>query len=162
MARWDITGTWTGQYSYHPGPMYPSLPPPVVFTLTARAGWFGSFRGSVQDDPASVPAGEAPVSGRVSRWSVRFEKRYPTMWAYHVGRFMTFREYLETEYGMPLDEDVPSSPILYRGKYDPVEEVMSGTWEILPAPIGFYSGGWARELTAGTGSGDWHARRTIE
>jgi hypothetical protein len=154
-----MSGRWIGEYSYHPSDAYDSLPVPVRFTLTAQPRWLGWFRGEVRDDPTMVPAGEARISGRVSGWSVRFDKQYANLWFWYKGRYVPLSEFLDRELQMPLDADVASELIRYRGEYNPDEQTLRGTWELVPRPLVFYSNGQMYILPAISGSGDWHARR---
>lgn len=66
MVKWDISGEWEGEYAYDPGPAYPILPAATRFTLVARRGWLGRFRGTAEDGAGGPPSGPAAVSGRVT------------------------------------------------------------------------------------------------
>src|SRR5262249_25108242 len=81
VARVDIGGTWVGRYGYDEE-LLDEVPPPVVFTLVARVGWFGRFRGTIQDDPVAGNPDEAAVRGWVTERTVEFRKQYPMFYMF--------------------------------------------------------------------------------
>ena len=159
MPRFDIEGVWDGVYSYDPDEGLPELPPETRFTLTARAGWFGSFRGTVQDDPdGGVPD---PATVRGWRWGLglTFTKRYPTVFVNYHGRSVPLADSLELEYGMTVDHEVPGLPIFYRGEYDPVDDAVTGTWHYRPERVWVRSRGRWHEMDIPATTGRWTMRR---
>lgn len=159
MVRWDITGSWVGEYFYHPSPAFPTLPPGSGFTLTTTRGWFGRFRGFVQDDPATGAPVEADVTGWVFGKTVRFRKQYRAFYINLGVRRVTLREHLELDHGMPLDRDVPARPIRYSGTYDPEEDVITGTWRISSGQIRIRSRGRIFHIPVPVLTGSWSMRR---
>jgi hypothetical protein len=159
MTSWDITGSWTGEYSYHPNELHMVLPPSVGFTLTARAGWFSRFRGTVQDDPKKGSPEEATIRGKIVGTRVTFVKQYPICYMTTGDRLVSVREWAEAAHGLDLDRDVPPAPIRYRGEYDPVEQTVLGTWKqeqyCLRIPIGRR----VLRMQMASQTGDWSMRR---
>jgi hypothetical protein len=158
LASFRIGGTWEGEYWHQPSATLPSPPPAVRFTLTARAGWFGAFRGTIQDDPALGVPEPAAVKGQVVGSAVAFVKRYPAPFVRHGGRCMAFREYVEAVCGLPLDEDVPGPPIVYEGSFDAAGGSASGVWRHDGDQLFFSSDGQLREFPL-RGSGGWRMTR---
>lgn len=158
MARLDIGGTWVGQYGYDED--FPDdVPPPVAFTLTARPGWFGRFRGTVRDDPAAGVPDEAAVRGWVTETTVEFRKQYPVFYMQLRGERVTLREYMEELNGVSIDRDVPPKPIHYRGEYDPVRGAFAGAWRIPGGPVWLSSNGRSLRLEFPECTGVWAMRR---
>jgi hypothetical protein len=159
VARFKIDGIWEGEYSYQPKRDGPEAPPPVRFTLTARAGWFGGFRGTIQDDPSRASRDLATVKGRVSGLSLTFTKQYPEMWVYHQGQSIPMRELLQLEKGLTVDGKIRGYPILYEGDYDEAEQLVSGVWWFVPQAATFRSRGKVYQIPTAGGSGRWTMRR---
>jgi hypothetical protein len=129
MAKWDITGTWIGEYSYDPHFAVQVLPPPISFSLSAHLGWLGRFQGTIQDDPVGGTFEAAAMVGRVCGHSVSFRKQYPHYYVFHEEKLMTLKEQLQAIHGIALDEDPPAEPIWYRGQYDGGSEVVKGLFQ---------------------------------
>jgi hypothetical protein len=102
--RWNIAGTWVGEYSYHPNHVFPSLPSATPFTLMARRGWFGHFTGVIQDDPANGVPEAASAGGFVKGLSVTFRKQYPEVYIRSGDRSVTLRDKLEAKYGITVSK----------------------------------------------------------
>jgi hypothetical protein len=141
MARWDITGSCSGEYSYDSHHSLPGVPSSVSFTLSAHQGWFGRFKGVVRDDPTSGLAEEASVRGRVAGTRLTFWKRYPVLYVYFEGKLAAIDEQLRAQHGIKLDRNILPAPIRYCGEYDPVDGAVRGTWEVRPHRIRFRKGG---------------------
>ena len=165
MPRLNIGGRWVGEFSYHAG-ANPNIPQGGFgFTFEARRGWFGHFRGTVQDDPhGSEPRPEvATISGYVSGTSVFFRKVYPVLrFITEDERTMALSDYMAEINGIEIDAEVASPPIRYIGEYDEVEQVIRGTWEFSKQATTFTSRGRRFTLGPSQGSGDWYMRRAIE
>src|SRR6266481_728522 len=107
MPKLDITGCWTGEYSYDPNEHFEKLPPPVKFTFTAQPGWFGRFRGTIQDDPIIGVPGEARIVGRVKGQRLKFLKQYSQYYTTNSeGRHLTIKEKLEMEHNLVLERHI--------------------------------------------------------
>lgn len=132
-AQVRIAGRWRGIYRYHPSELVPKRDP-VSFTLTLKQGWFGRFKGTVEDDSGRGMPGVGSVDGHFSYPRVRFIKQMPTAYiATPQGGRTTLREALE-KFGLKLAGDAPHPPILYTGEFvDPTHA--RGTWVIPPRSI---------------------------
>jgi hypothetical protein len=159
MASWDIAGSWSGEFWYHPNDSLPIQPSAVSFTLTARQGWFGRFQGVIEDDPAKGPPELASVRGRVAGHRVKFLKRYSVFYVTLGDRVTTIREHLQVLHGVRLERDVLPAPIRYHGEYDPLEGAVRGTWEIRRHRIRFRSAWRLLQIPIPAHSGGWVMRR---
>jgi hypothetical protein len=159
VAGFDINGTWEGEYSFDPCEALPEPPPSVGFTLTAQGGWFGGFRGVIQDDPARGVPDPASVTGSIAGLALTFTKRYPALFVRHRGRCVRLLDYLESEQGLRPDQDVPGLAFVYEGYYEPVHQSASGRWWYNPQRILFRIGGEFREIRFPAVSGRWVMRR---
>jgi hypothetical protein len=162
MARWDATGSWAGEFWYSPDPAFADLPQPVGFTLTARQGWFGRFRGAVRDDPigGSAPE-EAAVAGRAAGGRLWFRKRYPACYVWAGGRLATLGEQMEASYGLRLDRDPPAAPIRYRGEFEADGQAAGGQWEVPADRVRCRSGGRVVVFEWPGCAGGWRMRRLL-
>lgn len=88
-----------------------------------------------------------------------FRKLHPVFYLDWRGRWATLREFLEGEYGLPLDRDVPPEPVRYAGEYDPGERVARGVWRIEAGALRFRSRGQVLAWEGPVGSGTWFMRR---
>jgi hypothetical protein len=159
MAKWDITGDWVGEFAFNPNSAYPVHPSAVAFSLTARLGWFGRFRGTVHDDPSKGPHEPAKITGRVTGTHVMFFKQYPVYYVHRGDRLMTLREHLQADFGLTLDEDVPADPIRYTGEFDPERQVVSGTWYMFAKRLRLWCAGRPLESETPPAAGTWSMRR---
>jgi hypothetical protein len=159
MAKWDITGKWVGEYSYHPGKAVPVLPPPVCFALDARLGWFGRLRGTIQDDPVGGPPEPASMVGWVWGTTVSFRKQYPRFYVIHEGELITLDEQLEITHGITLDESPAARPIWYRGRYDPENNIVRGIWRIEEGRLHLKTRGQVLVCALRGTSGEWSMQR---
>jgi hypothetical protein len=157
MARFDISGWWSGEYSYDDA--LACIPASVKFSLTAHLGWFGRFRGVVVDDVITSGSPEASVNGHVTGRKVSFLKHYALSYAPHGGRWISLRDYLALEHGVILDDDVPPDPVKYQGEYDPSEDMVTGTWQIEEKVIPVRSKGKLLELVMPGVAGKWEMKR---
>lgn len=137
------------------------MPRPVRFTLTARRGWFGNFRGKIQDDPEHGPALPAAMKGKLLGSGLTFTKRYPTLTVFSNGRSIPFAEYCRSEYGIVFDEKVPGLPIRYEGVYDATNDSLSGTWQLGPELIRPQGGGKVYAVNILPMTGRWNAQREL-
>jgi len=158
MAGFDIGGTWEGEFSYDPCEAVPQKAP-ARFSLTARAGWFGFFKGVIQDDPEREAPQPATVRGRLKGLVLTFKKQYPIFFVRHAGRTIPLREWIESEHRLPVDQDLPGQRLLYEGEYDAAEESVSGTWRHGPQRIRFLSNGRMGWVDFPAASGRWKMRR---
>jgi hypothetical protein len=160
MAKWDVTGNWTGNYWYDPNPDFKVLPSPVGFTLTARQGWFGRFNGEILDDSVDGIVSDAAVTGRVSRSGLTFWKQYHV---FHVwdesGRLVTLRQQIEEANGIRLDEDPSLDPIRYRGVYTESSGLVRGTWEVREYVLQCWSAGHSQAFLMPRYAGEWEMTR---
>jgi hypothetical protein len=159
VASFEIDGRWQGEYSYDPSDAIPVLPPPTRFVLTAKRGWFGRFKGVIQDDPEGGVVEPAAVRGKLYGFSIAFTKRYPIAYTRHEGRPMPMAEYLESVKGIALDYDIPGIPIKYEGQYNTLEQSMSGVWFFGPKRLKFYRGDYRFEVSFPATKGCWSAQR---
>jgi hypothetical protein len=161
MASWDITGSWAGEYAYDPTRTASTVPPSVRFTLTARQGWFGRFRGVIQDDQTSGVPDEAAVAGRVTASGLTFLKQYPAAYLRLGGQSVTLREWLEWQQGIRIDSEIAAQAIRYCGEYEPLERVVRGTWRVEAHCIRIRSGRRLLEVRLEALSGTWSMRRQL-
>ena len=159
MARWSITGLWRGRYAYEPGEGVPQPPPPVAFTAELTQSWFGKFSGQVQDDPRQGVPEPAAVTGRVSGMLVTFSKWPAVFYVQGPGGRVPFREYLLSQAGLGLDDELASPPIYYRGRYDPDADRVEGDWEIRAEVLHFTSAGRTLECPVPAAAGTWEMAR---
>jgi hypothetical protein len=123
-----VTGLWRGIYSFDASERLPQRAP-VSFTLNLKQGWFGRFKGSVTDDPASGMPGTGVIFGRLSFPRIAFIKQMPVCCvAVPGGSMITLREYLIGN-GYHCEKDPPHSPILYEGEFSS-PSLAQGTWVI--------------------------------
>ncbi len=162
MPGWDISGSWAGQFSYDSNDAMPTLPPAVKFTLEARSGWFGSFRGAVQDDLSAGVPEEATIKGRVSGTRVTFRKWYPRLYVVRGGKSVTIRDFHEAHGVDPPTNDPSPPPVRYRGEYDPAEGVVRGTWRIERGVILLRFGWRSSGMAWGPVTGSWQMRRELQ
>jgi hypothetical protein len=94
MASWNIGCTWIGDYSYDASDAFPELPPPVGFSLRAKLGWFGRFRGTIHDDERTGVPEPATMVGRVCGSGITFRKLYSRLYANCEGEMVTVVQHL--------------------------------------------------------------------
>jgi hypothetical protein len=159
MSAFEIQGVWTGEFSYDPCPELSEQLVGQRFTLTATRGWFGAFRGTIQDDPRCGIPDPADFRGRGSGRSIRFVKRYPRLFVQSKGQAVSLRDYLQEEFGYLLNREVRPMPILYEGKYDEADESFIGTWRFGALHVRFWSSGQRMVLRFPALAGRWRMRR---
>lgn len=159
MSWWSISGSWIGEYAYDVLDIAKAPPPPVTFTLQARQGWFGLFRGTVQDDPTKSAPDPATIRGRVSGWMVSFQKCYSQLYMISGDRLVTLAEYVASRFNLQLQGNPAPTRIHYRGEYDEREDAVTGTWRIDRHRFRFRAGGKTVTMTKAGGSGRWTMRR---
>lgn len=161
MATWNVTGQWVGQYEYNACDELPTPPPPVKFTLIVRQGWFGRFRGTIQDDPVCGAPEQAQTWGRVNETGLTFMKRYPVVYVGVESTHVKLRDYLEMELGLELDENIEPMPIHYEGLVDAAGQSVQGTWHISAHGIPFQSREQWMVLDIAPTSGTWKMERQV-
>ena len=163
MAKWDISGSWTGTYWYDPNLAFTVLPSPVGFKLSVRQGWFGRFSGEILDNLLQGIAGDAAIKGRVSRSGVTFWKQYRIehIWD-DSGGLVTLREFLEEQSGVRLDETHTSEPIRYRGTYTESDGIVQGSWEIQTHYLQCWNGRWPVNVEIPGCTGEWQMTRQTQ
>ena len=89
------------------------------FAMTWVIGWFGRIKGSIIDDHPGVPE-PARITGRFIRDTVRFTKRYSSLWLLdekgNLSKFPGQRSYV----------------LYYEGRFEGGETRIAGTWKVLP------------------------------
>jgi hypothetical protein len=156
--KWNMTGRWSGHYTYEDSPTSPEFFPATPFLLLAKQGWFGCFSGTVTDAPLQTNQEVAYISGWIGMKEAYFKKQYPRLFFFGENRNISFRESLALE-GLTLDEDIPSSPIHYTGIYDETNDSISGTWIIHPEDLQFKCSGQLMGMQVEELRGSWTARR---
>jgi hypothetical protein len=150
MARLrKVTGTWRGIYGYEISEAIRL--DPVPFILILKQGWFGHFKGRVNDDPNLGMPETGRVDGYFSFPKIEFIKLMPVCrFAMADGRQVTLREFL-VEKGYPCERDIPHKPIKYTGEFlDP--QHAEGVWIIESGPISLGDGRVVQTLG---GKGTW-------
>jgi hypothetical protein len=160
VASFEIDGSWDGEYSFDPSEALSEIPPGARFTLTVQAAWFQAFTGVIQDDPEKGVPEPAVVRGNVRGSNITFTKRYPAIFCYLGGRTVSLAEYLESEFGLPLDYEVPGNAIHYEGEYDFAQEGVTGTWYIEPQYIRISCDGQPQGIEIQAIGGHWTMRRS--
>ena len=156
MTKFDIRGTWDGQYSYNEGPG--ETPPPTPFTLTASRLVLGRFRGTIRDDAILGVPEPAGVVGRVDGVNLTFTKRYPSLFVYHGGASMSMKEYVETAGSSIANHVVAGAPIQYEGEFE-TNGWVRGRWCISHCQIRIWIRGQQYAVDVSSSSGDWFMRR---
>jgi hypothetical protein len=151
-----VTGVWRGVYSYEISKTMPGFEP-VPFTLILKQGWFGYFKGSVNDDPKLGMPETGRIEGHFSFPKIEFTKLMPVCRiAMPDGRRGTLREFL-IERGIRCDHDIPHKPIKYNGEFSDPQHAQ-GIWIIEPGPLSLASGEVVRIPGA---RGNWKMEATV-
>ncbi|MDR3623123.1 MAG: hypothetical protein P4L85_27470 [Paludisphaera borealis] len=156
MGVWNVEGEWSGRYYYDlVNDLYP--PEGVPFQMSLTEGWFGRFRGKVQDDAArgGIPE-KGRIRGRIRGDRISFLKRMPI---YHVAGGATMAEHILEHYRVDVRRDLRHPPIRYVGQYDFVEDRATGRWSISPYKSLFWGHGRLLCIRSETTTGTWEIRR---
>jgi hypothetical protein len=151
MAEWSVEGSWVGEYRFDSDRV--DAIHATAFTLHLSPGWFGRFRGTVQDDPATGMPDPGLLKGKVRGNSVRFWKLMPVAYHFELG---------PDQRGDPskmLRSSGAHPPILYEGVYDSDKGVMTGTWHM---PHGTLVDALGRSRRSLPLTGTWSASRRGE
>ncbi len=159
MSKWDITGIWDGEYRYDVNDRRSDMIPNVPFSLTAHRGWFGRFKGVIQDNPRQAAIAEARICGTINSEELTFFKQYPVFYVMSGPNWVTLKQSLEQNHGLSLDHELIPPPIVYQGYYDKNDESVRGTWRVEAQLIQFWSQGQSRKLPCKAYSGSWTMRR---
>ena len=129
----DISGVWHGTYFFDLAEQRPADGGGVAFELRLTQSWlqriFGTFRGSVTDDPTRGMSGTGTVRGKHSQTSLRFTKRMPVAEFTYNGKAVSLQQLFERHglaYRAPRNAH---PPILYVGAFTS-DSVAAGTWVI--------------------------------
>src|SRR3954465_3873637 len=108
----DVTGTWKGEYTFEEGEDGEGRAVAgtvVAFTMKLKQGWFGSFTGTVQDDPRTGFPEEGTIKGKVRPGKdgpiLVFEKMMPTLRLIHEASRITLEKWAERR-GVVFDTKV--------------------------------------------------------
>ncbi|BCL40016.1 hypothetical protein [Nostoc sp. MS1] len=161
MTRWNITGTWTGEYSYDPNDLYPNHQLSVPFTLVVQQSWFGRFRGQVQDDPQRGIPEQGFVKGQITGYKISFFKRLPVFYVASSTGLKTLFDYWLEEYNISLDHEVEHPPIHYIGEFSDLHNQASGVWRLGGNTIRVLSQGKLIQTVLPVSTGIWRMERNI-
>ena len=158
MGRWNMAGSWSGEYEYDPTEEIPQGMPKISFTLDIEEEFAGKFRGRIQDDPQKGPPEPGLVKGEVVGKSMEFVKQMPVCYFFTPSGLKRFDEYSREMWGMKVDFSVPAVPIHYQGNFTETGAEITGTWWI-GGELAFMSGGKRYAIVIPATTGTWHARR---
>ncbi|MEH1852543.1 MAG: hypothetical protein V7L11_12840 [Nostoc sp.] len=162
MTRWNITGTWIGEYSYDPNDLYPNHQLSVPFTLVLQQSWFGRFRGQVQDNPQKGMPEQGFVKGQIAGYKISFFKRLPVFYVASSTGLKTLFDYWLEEYGIRLDHQVEHPPIHYIGEFSDVHNQAIGVWRLGGNTIRVQSQGKLLQTVLPVSTGIWRMERNIK
>ena len=160
MNKWSITGSWIGQYDYDPRPAIPNLAP-ISFTLQATQGWFGFFRGVVQEESTKGAPEPATVRGQVFGSQLVLRKWYPKFYVTDGTRWITLKTSIERDHRIVVDDEIAALPIMYWGEYNSQSETIIGSWQFEETYVSFKSEGKRLYLPFGKNTGKWFMHREV-
>jgi hypothetical protein len=154
----NITGTWTGSYTYGPG-YEEAANTSVPFRLSIDETWLGRIAGYVRDDASKGGMPErGRIHGRRRGRRIEFVKVMPVGYVTNDdGELMRTQDWLDQQ-GF---EDIQAAAhrIHYAGELDIAGQSMSGSWLIRPREL---DGSMGSKVFFEGGEGTWTARRISE
>ncbi len=152
-----FTGTWSGSYGYDPAenmPVRDSTP----FTLRLKHGWFGRFKGVVNESGPNAMPETGAIRGRLSFPFLEFTKIMPIAYlSLSDGTVVSWPEYLRLR-NLDGDPKLPHPPIIYKGVFLDTSRA-EGVWIIMPGRIPLRDGRALRRIGA---SGKWEIKRETD
>jgi len=126
-TRGKLTGVWRGAYDYHDKKQFGGGI--VSFTFVLKQGWLGHFTGTVTEDaPLGMPS-TGNIDGYFGWPTIEFTKQMPVgYFGKPDGSRVSIRESF-IEHGHPCEQELPSSPIAYKGTFLDANRVQ-GIWVI--------------------------------
>jgi hypothetical protein len=153
----DLTGKWSGRYTYNLPPVKEDTSHPGFgeFAMDLRQFWFGFFRGTYRDLECGREFEEGAVSGFLRHHFIRLKKRPPVFYAYSNREYVPLLDQLEKTFGK-RPQEWPPPPIEYQGRYGTESNLFRGQWRIRSWIAPIPTGGIYRFPEV---SGNWEMKR---
>jgi hypothetical protein len=152
-----VTGTWRGEYRFDRSERI--LPgTAVAFIMNVNQGWFGWYRGTVNDDADLGMPGTGIIRGRIKYPHIWFKKLMPICYVFTKDkRRVKLSEFL-SEQGCVNEPDYAHPSIKYSGTFSE-PTTAEGIWEISATSIRLRRGQLVRmpRLT-----GKWYCERATD
>ena len=130
----DVSGTWKGEYTFEEGEEGEGRAVAgnvVTFTMKLKQGWFGSFTGTVQDDPRTGFQEEGTIKGKVRPGKdgpvMVFEKMMPMLRLIHESSRITLERWAE-RLNVVMGTKIAHPKIRHIGDLSADGKTVDGTW----------------------------------
>ncbi len=126
----DVTGTWTGEYTFEEtkdGGSRLVVGKVVTFKMVLKQGWFGMVTGTIEEDPDEGFPEKGQIKGKLRGTVLVFEKMMPKLRMMHERSRKTL-EQLAEQNTFVIDTDKPHPKIRHIGDLAADGKSMEGTW----------------------------------